>query len=219
MQRLGRRHRPFYRINAIDQRTRRNGRVIENLGWFDPLEKDEDKQLHLKEDRIRHWLSVGAQPSDTMKDKLAKAGLLSPKMMAEWEADRATARNRVVAKTSVSKAEGAVTKLGEMSGKTEADLAPFIAKANDALKAAQTAVAEGNIEAAGAAANDATSQIDAAKVVVDKADAEKAAADKAAAEAKAAEEAEAAKAAEETTKAESGDDAPAEEAAKESTEG
>jgi len=213
MQRLGRRHRPFYRINAIDQRTRRNGRVIENLGWFDPLAEDADKQLHLKEDRIRHWLSVGAQPSDTMKDKLAKADLLPARMKAEWEADRTTARNRVVAKTSVSKAEGAVAKIGEMGEKSDADLTPFVAKANEALKAAQTAVAAGNIDAAGAAANDATSQIDSAKVAVDQAAAEKAAAEAKAAEeaaaAKAAEEAEAAKAAEAEAKAT--DDAPAEE--------
>jgi small subunit ribosomal protein S16 len=203
MQRLGRRHRPFFRINAIDQRTRRNGRVIENLGWYDPLEKDAEKQVHLKEERIRHWLSVGAQPSETMKDMLASADLLPPKMKAEWESDREKARNRVVAKTSVSKAEGAVTKLGEMAGDAVADLNDYIAKANEALKAAQAAVSEGNIDAAAKAADEATAQIDAAKVADDKAKAEKAAA-----EAKAAEEEAAAKAAEEAE----GGDAPAEEA-------
>ncbi|MEM1329791.1 MAG: 30S ribosomal protein S16 [Planctomycetota bacterium] len=95
MQRLGRRNRPFYRINAMDSRTRRNGAVIENLGWYDPVAPDEDKQVHLKEERIRHWLEKGAQPSDTMADMLGKRGLLPEKMHAAWEKDRRVKRERV----------------------------------------------------------------------------------------------------------------------------
>ena len=72
LKRLGRRHRPFYRLNAMDKRAPRNGRVIEELGWYDPVAPD-DKQLSLKEDRIKHWLSNGAQPSDTVKALLRRA--------------------------------------------------------------------------------------------------------------------------------------------------
>ena len=75
LKRLGRRHRPFYRVNAMDKRAPRNGRVIEELGWFDPVEIDETKQHSLKTDRIDYWLSVGAQPSDTVRSLLKRAGI------------------------------------------------------------------------------------------------------------------------------------------------
>ena len=55
---MGRRKRPFYRIVAIDSRTRRDGPEIERLGWFDPLKTD--VAIDLKEDRIIHWLEQGA---------------------------------------------------------------------------------------------------------------------------------------------------------------
>ncbi len=75
LKRLGRRHRPFYRLNAIDLRSPRNGKVIEELGWFDPLVEDGDKRIKLNEDRIRYWLSVGAQPSRTVASLLRKENI------------------------------------------------------------------------------------------------------------------------------------------------
>jgi small subunit ribosomal protein S16 len=74
LKRMGRTHRPFYRLNAMDQRSPRDGRVIEELGWFDPI-APEDKQLNLKADRIDYWLSVGAQPSQTVKGLLRRIGV------------------------------------------------------------------------------------------------------------------------------------------------
>ena len=71
LKRLGRRHRPFYRLCAMDQRVSVDGRAIEELGWFDPV-APEDKQVSLKVDRIQYWLSVGAQPSSTVKSILRK---------------------------------------------------------------------------------------------------------------------------------------------------
>jgi small subunit ribosomal protein S16 len=56
----------------MDKRAPRDGRVIEELGWFDPL-APEDKQLSFKQDRIDYWLSVGAQPSRTVKTLLKRA--------------------------------------------------------------------------------------------------------------------------------------------------
>ena len=79
LKRFGRTHKPFYRLNAIDQRSPRDGKPIEELGWFDPTEKDQDKQMVLKADRIRYWLGVGASPSDTVRDLLAKQGILDKK--------------------------------------------------------------------------------------------------------------------------------------------
>jgi len=84
MKRLGRKHRPYYRIVAIDGRQPRDGRVIEELGSYDPMVKDTDKRTTLKPDRIKYWLSVGAQPSDHCK-------ILFNKYMAQAEAAAAKA--------------------------------------------------------------------------------------------------------------------------------
>ena len=73
--RMGNTHRPFYRLTAVDQRNKRDGRVIEELGTYNPLEADDAKQVHFKLDRVAHWLSVGAQPSRTVGNLLTKAGL------------------------------------------------------------------------------------------------------------------------------------------------
>lgn len=75
LKRMGRRHKPFYRINAIEKRRPRDGRIIETLGWYDPLVKDEAKSMSLNADRIRYWLSVGAQPSDTVRSLLRRADI------------------------------------------------------------------------------------------------------------------------------------------------
>jgi small subunit ribosomal protein S16 len=64
--RLGRKNRPFYRIVAVDSREKRDGRYLENLGWYDPLQKESSKKVNLETERYKHWLSVGAQPSDTL---------------------------------------------------------------------------------------------------------------------------------------------------------
>ncbi len=73
LKRMGRRNRPFYRIVAIDSRTRRDGPEIERLGWFDPLKTD--VAVDLKEDRIIHWLQQGAQTSETVNNILSSTGL------------------------------------------------------------------------------------------------------------------------------------------------
>ena len=72
LKKMGRAHRPFFRLCAIDQRSPRDGRVIEELGQYDPMAPETDARAILKGDRINYWLSVGAQPSD-------KAGVLIKK--------------------------------------------------------------------------------------------------------------------------------------------
>ncbi len=67
LKRFGRRHRPCYRVTVVDGRKPRDGRVIEELGHYDPLNADESKQVTLKTERIEYWLSVGAQPSNTVR--------------------------------------------------------------------------------------------------------------------------------------------------------
>ncbi len=73
LKRMGRKHRPFYRVNAMDRRSPRDGRVIEKIGWYDPL-APEDRQLNIDVARADYWLSVGAQPSRTVASLLKRVG-------------------------------------------------------------------------------------------------------------------------------------------------
>ncbi len=104
LKRMGRRNRPFYRINAIEKRTRRDGVVLENLGWYDPIAK-EGKQVLLKEERIKHWLSTGAQPTETVSTLLAKANLIDAE---KWGAFvKARTDRRAKARTAAKEAAAA----------------------------------------------------------------------------------------------------------------
>jgi small subunit ribosomal protein S16 len=75
LMRMGRSHRAFYRVNAVDSRMKRDGRVIEHLGIYDPIEKDAEKAIKLDLERAKYWLDVGAQPSETVSSLLKKKGL------------------------------------------------------------------------------------------------------------------------------------------------
>jgi small subunit ribosomal protein S16 len=72
---MGRTNHPFFRLNAIDSRSPRDGRVIEQLGTYDPRNKDQGKQFAANLDRCRYWLDVGAIPSETVSSLLKKSGL------------------------------------------------------------------------------------------------------------------------------------------------
>ncbi len=72
LKRMGRRNRAFFRLCAFDAREERDGRSIEQLGTYDPMEKDEEKKVVLKRERIEYWLSVGAQPTETVASILKK---------------------------------------------------------------------------------------------------------------------------------------------------
>ncbi len=85
LKRMGRRHRPFYRINAMDKRSPRDGRVIEHLGFYDPL-APEERQLSINVERASHWLSVGAQPSRTVASLLRRVGCVVKSKAAKPEA-------------------------------------------------------------------------------------------------------------------------------------
>lgn len=75
LKRVGRRHRPSYRLAAFDSRRARDSKVIEELGSYNPLEADEERQVRLNRGRIEYWLSVGARPSDTVRRILEKHGI------------------------------------------------------------------------------------------------------------------------------------------------
>ena len=75
LSRMGRSHRAFFRLNAIDSRSARDGSVIEQLGHHDPLEKDLAKEFVANLDRCKYWLDHGAIPSERVSSLLKKAGI------------------------------------------------------------------------------------------------------------------------------------------------
>ncbi|HYP61553.1 MAG TPA: 30S ribosomal protein S16, partial [Thermomicrobiales bacterium] len=74
LRRMGAKKRPSYRIVVAESTAPRDGRFIEIVGLYDPL--TEPATVRLNEERAKHWLSVGAQPTDTVRDILRKANLV-----------------------------------------------------------------------------------------------------------------------------------------------
>jgi len=82
MKSMGRKHRPYFRICAIDSRRPRDGRAIEELGTYDPMIPETDKRFQLNKERVEYWLSVGAQPSERVWVILKKIGI-KPRVKAK----------------------------------------------------------------------------------------------------------------------------------------
>ena len=75
MKHMGRKHRPFFRICAIDSRAPRDGRPIEELGTYDPMVRETERRYVINKERVEYWLSVGAQPSERVWVLLKKVGV------------------------------------------------------------------------------------------------------------------------------------------------
>jgi small subunit ribosomal protein S16 len=73
LRRMGANKRPFYRVVVADQRSPRDGRFIENIGKYHPLE--DPSLIEIDEERALHWLRVGAQPSDQVRNLMVKIGI------------------------------------------------------------------------------------------------------------------------------------------------
>jgi small subunit ribosomal protein S16 len=72
--RLGKRHMPFYRIIVVDSKKKRDGAYIESLGYYNPLRNPAEIKVNVE--RAVEWILKGAQPSDTARDILSKAGVM-----------------------------------------------------------------------------------------------------------------------------------------------
>src|SRR5271167_740530 len=107
MKALGRRHRPFFRICAMDSRTGRDSCPIEELGHYDPMCKDAQTQTVLDVSRVRYWLSVGAQPSHKDQVLLNKFGVKKPAPGEPWKVALAPAAAAAAAPSKPSTAEHA----------------------------------------------------------------------------------------------------------------
>ena len=86
MKKLGRRHRPFFRICAMDSRSPRDGRVIEELGHYDPMVRDPDARVVLKKERVEYWLGVGAKPTPKVAVLIRKYGTAGSHLSQNEEA-------------------------------------------------------------------------------------------------------------------------------------
>lgn len=73
LKRMGAKKTPFYRIVVADSRSPRDGRFIEEIGYFNPCV--EPNELSINKEAAQKWLSTGAQPTDTVKDLIKKAGI------------------------------------------------------------------------------------------------------------------------------------------------
>ena len=90
MKMTGRKHRPFFRIVAIDSRQPRDGRELEELGTYDPMVHNTDERVKLVPDRVKYWMGVGALPSE-------KCAVLFKKYMAKAEQQIAEAKAKAAA--------------------------------------------------------------------------------------------------------------------------
>lgn len=155
---MGRRHKPFFRLNAIESRNPRDGKILEKLGHYDPIEKDPAKQVVLNTERIEYWLSVGAVPSDTVAQMIEKAGISSKHYQKSQEKRK---RARLIAKkqgkvfdnTQRAQAKKLAEKAeAEAQAKAEAEKK---AKAEAEAKAKAEAEAKAKAEAEAKAAQEA----------------------------------------------------------------
>ena len=74
LKRMGAHKKPFYRIVVADVRAPRDGKFIEELGYYDPMK--EPKEIKIDEELAKKWLANGAQPTDTVKSLFKKSGIL-----------------------------------------------------------------------------------------------------------------------------------------------
>ncbi len=147
LSRGGAKKRPYYRIVAADSRAPRDGKYLEQIGIYNPLlAKDDENRVKLIEDRIRYWLSVGAQPSDRVLRFLDAAGIM----------ERAARNNPNKAKPGEKATERAEERAEKAKAADDAKAA-----AEEEAKAAEAAAKEAPAEESPAEAseNEATGSV------------------------------------------------------------
>ena len=129
----GSKKRPFYAIVAADSRMPRDGRFIEKLGTYNPmLPKDSEERVKMNMERIKYWLSEGAQPTDRVSRMLEAAGELPKK-------DRANPKKGTPGKAAQARAE---EKAAKVAAAAEAAAAPVEEAPAEEAPAEEAAAAE-----------------------------------------------------------------------------
>jgi small subunit ribosomal protein S16 len=122
LSRAGAKKRPYYRIVVADSRSPRDGRFIERVGTYNPMvERDHPDRVTLQVERVRHWLSVGATPSDRVAKFCAEAGLMEPRPRTEQTKQatpKAKAQERQKAAEAKAKAAAEAAAAGDGDGAT-----------------------------------------------------------------------------------------------------
>ena len=126
LSRGGAKKRPYYRLVIADSRSPRDGKFIERVGSYNPMvAKDHPERLLLKEDRIKHWLGLGALPSDRVARFLSNAGMIEAKArpdQTKQDKPKAKAQERV--KEQADKAAAAAEKAAAPAEEPVAEEAP-----------------------------------------------------------------------------------------------
>ena len=136
LKKMGRTHRPFFRVCAMDQRSPRDGRVIEELGTYDPMVPETDARAILNGERINYWLSVGAQPSPKVGTLIKKYGATGSHLEAQA---KAISRLSVRRAASIEKARDSASKR-EMPKKEEVKpVEVVVAESSDAAATEEVA--------------------------------------------------------------------------------
>jgi len=118
----GAKKRPYYRIVVADSRMPRDGRYIERVGVYNPmLAKDDPNRVQLVEDRIRHWMSVGAKPSDRVARFLGRTEIMPMPAIAEQTKQHLPKAN---AQERMREAEEAAKAKAEAEAQDSAEEAP-----------------------------------------------------------------------------------------------
>ncbi len=106
LKRIGKPKRPAYRICAIEKRRRRDGKYLENIGFYDPYIPRGQKRVRLNKERAEYWLSVGAQPSLTVLTFLRQeqvSGLIRPRPKRKNRKKPVSVRRRNAARVAAGK--------------------------------------------------------------------------------------------------------------------
>ena len=140
----GSKKRPFYRIVVADSRSPRDGRFIERIGTHNPMAPpDSAERLRLNEERVRHWLSVGAQPSDRVARFLASLGVMdAPKIPAQTKKNQPKAKAQERERERAEKAAEEAEAAKEESAAAETAEAPEVTEAPEATSEAEAPAAD-----------------------------------------------------------------------------
>ncbi|MCP4922886.1 MAG: 30S ribosomal protein S16 [bacterium] len=154
----GAKKRPFYRIVVANDRSPRDGRYVEKVGTYNPmLPKEDDKRVVLVEDRIKHWLSQGAQPTDRVARFLGSANIIAMPAVRERPL-KSKPKAKAVERLQEREEKLKAAKEAEIQAKEDAKAAA--AQAKEDAKAAEAAAKE---EAKAAAAAKAEAEAEAPK--------------------------------------------------------
>ncbi|HMP05263.1 MAG TPA: 30S ribosomal protein S16, partial [Lacipirellulaceae bacterium] len=136
MKKMGKAHRAFFRICATDRRAPRDGRVLEELGTYDPAVPETDARARFNTERVAYWLSVGAQPSEKVAVLIKKYGPNGTHVEAQQKALEKLSAPKTVAPAGPAAVAPKQQREAEAAKKAEAEAAAAAAKAAEEAAAA-----------------------------------------------------------------------------------